>query len=531
PTETGQSCGKRSLPADYLLELLGNSELRDNQMSFYDLIGKFHHKFNNGDRLGVTAYRSFDRFQLASDTLLDYTEFSYSNTVLSAYYDKQISSSIDAAFNVAMSKYNYDINYDRLVTQAFNIGFELNEFNGAADFVFYQNDKLQHNFGGAFKRYDIRPGKRDPLGEVSLIAEDQIDSEQAIQQDAYYAVDYEPNEKWNLNAGIRYSIFSNVGPYTAYDYDVGFTNRIDSTTFSEGDIGNTYHGPEWRFSSRYFLNPSTSLKASLSRNRQYVHLLINAASIAPNDVWRLSNENIQPQIADQVSLGIFKNFYKDHVIETSVEVYAKQLQNLLDFKTGTDLQFNKAIETGVLQGPGRSYGLEFNIKKSSGWFTGWLNYTYSRTFIQLEGATPDQTINQGEFFPANYDRPHYLNSVTNYKFTRRFSLAVNMVFASGIPATYPVGKWDFQGTENIYYSDRNEFRLPNYFRLDLGLNIEGNHKMKKLAHSFWTISLYNALGWDNVYSVFFRVEDGEVAGYEMKVFPNPIPTITYNFSF
>ena len=203
----------------------------------------------------------------------------------------------------------------------------------------------------------------------------------------------------------------------------------------------------------------------------------------------------------------------------------------MDFRTGAELQFNSAVERDILQGNGRSYGVELSLKKPDGWLNGWINYTYSRSFIRLDSEFALNRVNGGDFFPTGYDKPHYLNAVINYKFTSRITTTANLVYASGIPVTYPAGKWDFKGTENILYSDRNEFRIPDYFRVDLGFNVDATHKIKKWTHSSWTFSLYNVLGRDNVYSFFFQVEEGEVKGYKLTVFEDPIPTITYNFKF
>ena len=217
------------------------------------------------------------------------------------------------------------------------------------------------------------------------------------------------------------------------------------------------------------------------------------------------------------------------MLELTVETYYKDIKNLVDFKVGSDLQFNKAIETDILQGDGRSYGLELSAKKANGWLTGWFNYTWSRSFIRLDGDFSEERVNGGNFFKTTYDKPHYLNLVTNYKFTRRYSLSLNLVYSSGRPVTYPIGKWQFNNTESLQYSDRNAFRIPDYFRVDLGFDVEGTHKLKKLAHSFWTFSIYNLFGRDNAYSIFFKTVDGDVEGYKMTVFANPIPTITFNF--
>jgi len=214
-----------------------------------------------------------------------------------------------------------------------------------------------------------------------------------------------------------------------------------------------------------------------------------------------------------------------------LEGYYKTSQNVLDFKTGAQLLLNQTIETEVLQGEGKSYGVELLLRKNRGRLNGWLGYTYSRSFIKFDSEFSEERINNGAFFPSNYDKPHDLSLVTNYKFTKRYSISANFVYQTGRPVTYPIGTYQFNNAEYVFYSNRNEFRIPDYFRLDLGVNIEGNHKIKKFAHSFWTISVYNVLGRNNPYSVFFVTDNGEVKALQSSIFAVPIPSITYNFKF
>jgi hypothetical protein len=324
-----------------------------------------------------------------------------------------------------------------------------------------------------------------------------------------------------------------LGPSESYQYALDKPLNqdfiVDTLSYGKRASMATYHGPELRLSGRFSLPNLSSLKMSYNRSRQYIHMLINSASLAPTDIWRLSGKYLVPQIADQFSIGYYKNILGNDVLEFSVEGYYKLIKNLVDFKVGADLQFNKNIETDLLQGEGKSYGLELSAKKSDGWFTGWFNYTWSRSFIRLNGNFSEERVNGGAFFETNYDKPHYLNLVTNYKFTRRYSLSLNLIYSSGRPVTYPIGKWKFNNAESLLYSNRNAFRIPDYFRVDIGFDVEGTHKIKKLGHSFWTFSIYNVLGRDNVYSIFFKTVDGDVEGYKMTVFSNPIPTITFNF--
>ena len=529
--QTSIMLGGRATYSDLILNRLKESPLGNNDVRFYDFNGKLHHSFSDKSELSISGYHSFDSFQLSADSLLAYTDFSYQNTNISAIWNYRITPQLFSKVTAGVSKYDYSIGYDILPTQAFDITFDLDETLFKADFQYQNRNDLGYGFGMNLSQLSVQPGNRVALTKESLITPDRIEEEQGWDGGLYFSADYDPNERLSVSAGLRYSYFLVQGPRDSYLYDESYQQRIDTVTYGKGEKITSYHGPEWRLSGRYTINATTSLKASINRNRQNVHLLINAASIAPTDIWRLTSEHIKPQISDQFSLGLYKNIERNHIIETSAEVYYKQIQNLIDFKVGADLQFNKLVEMDVLQGPGKSYGVELTVKKNSGWFTGWLNYTYSRSLIQLAGATPEQTVNRGEFFPTNYDKPHYLNLVTNYKFTRRISLSVNAIYSTGRPTTYPVGKWTYRGVENIHYSDRNEFRLPDYFRMDVGVNLEGNHKVKKLAKAFWSFSLYNALGRDNIYSVFFNVEDGIVSGFKMSVFPEPIPTLTYNFSF
>lgn len=264
--------------------------------------------------------------------------------------------------------------------------------------------------------------------------------------------------------------------------------------------------------------------------RQYIQMLSNTTAISPTDVWKLSDSYIKPQIGDQFSVGFYKNL-KSNALEASAEVYYKTTQNFLDYKSGATLLLNHHIETDILNAKGMAYGVELLLKKMTGKLNGWLSYTYARSLVQTKSPFASETINDGKFYPSNYDKPHSINVISNYKFNRRFSISLNYTYSTGRPITLPLAKYESDGVMRLFYSQRNQYRIPDYWRADISLNIEGNHRIRKLAHSSWTIAVYNITGRRNAYSVYFVSQNGTIQGYKLSIFGNPIPTITYNFRF
>ena len=522
----------RTTYSNWILNKSKDAEFNGNKVSFYDINGTLDHEIGEKDRLVLTGYFSKDKFKLASDTLFSFSDFEYTNSNATLDWIHQFNPNFDLNVSAILVKYQYDLSFTDSPPNSFNQDFTLEEKNIEVELNNFVGKRHTLNYGFGAKYYTINPGSKLPLGPESIIAPQVVPKEQGVESFIHISDQFEITDRISVYGGLRYSMFNALGPQTVFSYEgsvVNSSTRVDSTLYGSGEIINSYHGPEFRLSGRFSITDFSSLKISYNKTRQYVHVMSNSASLSPTDTWRLSNPHLLPQISDQLSVGFYRNMLNNK-IETSVETYYKFLQNLKDFKVGSEFMLNQFIERDILQGPGKSYGIEFSVKKK-GKLNGWVNYSYARSFIKLDGDAAEEIINGGEFFPTNYDKPHTVNVVSNYKLTRRFSLSLNMTYNTGRPVTIPVAIYKLHDFDNVYYSDRNEYRIPDYFRVDFGMNLEGNHIIKKLSHSFWSFSVYNLLGRDNPYSVFFKVEGGVAKSYQLVVFGNPIPTISYNFKF
>ncbi|HEX8507067.1 MAG TPA: TonB-dependent receptor, partial [Hymenobacter sp.] len=382
--------------------------------------------------------------------------------------------------------------------------------------------------------YHIAPGSFTPLGEASLIRPDVLPQERALESALYASDRFDITPRFSLSVGLRYSLFQALGPRDVYRYAPGESRTeasvTDTVRYGSNKVLATYQGPEYRLSARYSLNDRSSVKGSYTRTRQYLAQLTNTASVSPADVWKLSDANVRPQIGDQVSVGYYRNF-KENTIEASVETYYKTLRDFVDYKSGATLVLNRHIETDIINAQGKAYGVEFFVKKLTGKLNGWVGYTYSRSLVQVNAATTADMINGGRYYPTNFDKPHDFTLVGNYRFSRRFSTSLNFTYSTGRPITLPLAKYYVGNSLRVYYSDRNAYRVPDYLRLDLGLNIEGGHLANKLAHSSWTVGVYNLTGRRNPYSIYFKSVNGQIKGYQLSVFGAPIPSVTYNFKF
>jgi hypothetical protein len=327
-----------------------------------------------------------------------------------------------------------------------------------------------------------------------------------------------------------------MGPGTIYQYEQGVPKSVDTQTgsvaFQKGKQIKGYDGWEPRISVRVLANDNSSFKVSYNRMNQYIHLVTNTASVTPIDLWMPSGTYLKPESGDQVSMGYFRNFNANS-IETSAEVYYKWIDNLVDYKDGADLFLNPNVETELLQGTGKAYGLELYAKKDLGRVTGWVSYTYSRSLRKIQGPSDVETINNGNYYPSNYDKPHDFKITANYQINRRWSMSGNFVFNTGRPATYPKSKYEIDALTIANFGDRNLERIPDYHRLDLAFTLKGNHKKNKFWEGSWTFSIYNVYARKNAYSIYFKPLSGSrlPQAYKYSILGTALPSITYNFRF
>lgn len=520
--------GVRSTYSDWLLKKIPSTLVQNSQAAFYDVSLHLNHDINEKNTVSVTGYLSKDRFKLQGDTT-----YGYQNQVISGKWRHLFNNKFLSVLTANFSGYDYTIDSENNPVNAFELNYSIKQAQAKLDFSYFLNPKHTLTFGTGLINYNLEPGTLLPVGSESLVVPDLLQKEQALEGSIYVGDNYEITPKLSLYGGLRFTLFKNYGPRDIFLYEDGpkdVSTIVDTVSVAKGKQVANYNGPEIRISGRYSITRNASLKLSFNRLRQYIQMLSNTTAITPTDIWKLSDTYIKPLVGDQISLGYYQNIPKKS-LELSVEAYYKTMQNFLDYKGGAELIMNHHIETDVLNADGIAYGAELMIKKSSGKLNGWFSYAYSRSLLKTQGETETETINRGEYYPSNYDKPHALNLIGNYKFSRRFSFSLNMVYSTGRPITLPVAQYTLEGSGRLLYSDRNQFRIPDYFRTDLSFNIEGNHKIKKLAHSSWSLSVYNLTGRRNAYSVYFTSENGVVKGYKLSIFGNPIPTITYNFRF
>lgn len=475
------------------------------------------------------GYISSDRFRLNNDTT-----YSYGNYNWNLKWKHIFSNKLYGVISGGQDHYKYDVSSEGSKIDAFKLGFSINQAHIRSALTWSPSNKHLVEMGFNSIYYQLDPGYYQPNANESIVKSKELQHEQALENGFYIGDRYAVTSNLSLNVGLRYSVFSYLGPYNVYQYAPGIpkdtTTIKDTVPYNKYKVIKTYQAPEYRVSARYAFSESTSIKASFNTTRQYIHMLSNTTIVSPTDTWKLSDADIKPQQGTQYSVGIYKNF-RSNAIETSVEFYYKTMKNVLDYKSGARLVMNQHIAADVISARGKSYGAELMVKKVTGKLNGWVSYTYSRTLLKQDDPLAGENINKGEYYPASFDKPHNLNVIGNYRFTHRLSVSANIVYTTGRPITLPVAIFELGGTQRVYYSERNQYRVPDYLRADLSFMIEGNHKLKQRTHNSWSFGLYNITGRKNPYSVYFTQENGIIKGHQLSIFGTIIPFVTYNFRF
>ncbi len=503
--------GRRTY-ADLFLKLSKNEQLKTSKLFFYDLNAKANYRFGKRDRVFVSGYFGQDKFLQGDRFGINYGNAT-ATTRWNHIFSEKLFSNTAFIFN--------DFNYTASVSQfGIELHSQIRDFGLKEDLEYFINSKNKVKAGFQTTFHSIVPGEITSK-DTTRINNLSLTQSYGLETSVYGQHEASLWDKLNIIYGLRLSIFSQAGPgryYTFNEY-----GDVDSFSLKLGKFGKTYVNLEPRFSMSYNFFKNMSFKLAYSRNVQNLHLLSNTTTSFPTDRWIMTSNNVKPEIADQVSAGYFLNFYKD-MFEFSLEGYYKHLQNQIDYKNGAVLRVNETVESQLLYGIGRAYGMEFFFKKRTGKFTGWISYTLSRTERQFA------TINDNSWFPARNDRTHDFNIVLMYDITPRINVSLTWIYYTGIAATFPSGKYYVAGNLVPYYGPRNQDRFPDYHRLDIGATFILK-KRKNWEHDL-NVSVYNLYARKNAYSIDFKVDQNTNKTYaEMTYLFRIVPSITYNFKF
>jgi hypothetical protein len=510
--------GRRTY-ADIFLPFAKDSAVRDNTLYFYDLNGKVNFTINDKNRIFLSGYFGKDVFAN------EFAGMYFGNRTFSFRWNHLFSKKLFSNFTLLNSHYFYDLGTPEDSQPYFSWISYLDDYAGKGDFIWYSAPEHTFRFGLSSIYHIIKPGAVTTEDEDGGTSISELYHNQALESALYFSGESKFGERLALRYGLRYSIFQNVGPATFFSYDNEY-QVTDSATYERGDFFNHYQGLEPRLAVNYMIGERSSVKASYSRTRQYLQMASNSTAGTPLDIWFPASPNIEPQVSDQVSGGYFRNFL-DNKIESSVELYYKKMENSIDFRDHAQLFLNPRLEGELRIGKATSYGAELYVRYESSKLSGWVSYTYSRTIRDIPG------INDGKPYPAPYDKPHDLALVFSYDITPRIGIGANWVYSTGIPFTLPSGRYEVLGNILPVYTGRNEYRLPDYHRLDLSVTLRDKKKPGKRWQGEWNVSVYNAYARKNVWTLNFIQDETEpdLTYAEMTYLFSIIPAITYNFKF
>ncbi len=494
---------------------------------FYDLNAKLNYKFSEKDRLYLSGYFGRDVFDFVNGRQSLNVNIPWGNATGSLRWNHVFNNKLFANTTAVYNDYKFSFNAAQ-DNFSVKLASGIRDLSLKQDFDFYPFSNHKLKFGALYTYHRFTPsvvsGRQDSIQFNPLNAQVKFAHEAAL----YVQDDWEINDKWNINAGLRYSGFQQIGAYKIYQTDIN-GNRTDSTIFKKGEPVKTYGGLEPRLTIRYSINEETSVKASVTHNLQYIHLVSNAGTTLPTDLWVPSTYKVKPQTSWLYAAGLFKNF-KNNMFETSLELYFKDLQNQIEYKEGYTPNSIDDTENEFVFGKGWSYGSEIFVNKVKGRLTGWVGYTLSWTWRRFVD------LNFGEKYPAKYDRRNDLSVVAMYKLNDRWKISGTFVYGTGNAATLPQRFYIVGGVLTQEYSRINQYRLPAYHRMDLSAILQGKKNDKRKLKTEWVFSLYNTYSRQNPYFIYYdqtgNPYDGtlQIQAKQVSIFP-VIPAVTWNFKF
>ncbi|MEW7279245.1 TonB-dependent receptor [Aquimarina sp. 2201CG1-2-11] len=513
-----------------------SKNLKDTKVNFYDLNLKTNYKVSENNKLYLSGYFGRDIFNLNS------FKSSYGNASGNLRWNHIFNDKLFSNLSLIYSKYDYLLSINSV---QFDWDSSIENYNVKYDLKYYVGNNLKLDFGGNIISYDFHPGEITPTSPTSPINPRKLDEKRAFETGLYINAEHKISENLTAQYGLRHSFFSRLGGQkltnyandqpVVYNEELGIYEEgtaIGETDYKKSETIKSYNNFEPRLGLSLLLNESSSIKAGYSRTAQYIHLLSNTVSVTPLDVWTPSGKFIKPQLSDQYALGYFKNF-KDNNYSLEVEAYYKTIENRIDYIDGSDLIGQNNIETEILNGESRAYGLEFLLRKNKGDFTGWIAYTVSKSEQRTLGENvAGPGINEGKWYNTPHDRTHDLSITGIYKLSDKWTLSSNLVFQTGRPVTYPNGQYQYEDLSIASYSERNSNRLPEYHRLDISATYSPNKKPDRRWKGEWVFSVYNAYNRRNAASISFgqNLETGANEATRTAIF-GIVPSITYNFKF
>jgi hypothetical protein len=510
--------GRRTY-ADLFLIFAKDTAIRDNTLYFYDLNGKVNYDINEKNRIFLSGYSGKDIFSN------DFAGMGFGNRTFSFRWNHLFSKKLFSNFTLLNSHYFYDLGTAEGSGPQFSWISFLDDYGGKADFDWYLTPEHTFEFGFSSVYHIIKPGAVTTEDADGSSSKSELSYNHALESALYMSGESKVGDRIKLRYGLRYAVFNNVGPSTIFEYDEEYEIR-DSAVYQKGQFFKTHKGFEPRLAVNFLLNEKNSIKASYSRTRQYLQMASNSTAGTPLDIWFPASPNVEPQVSNQVSVGYFRNFL-ENIIESSVEIYYKKMDHAIDFKDHAQLTLNPRLDAELRFGDATSYGTELFVRYDFPKISGWVSYTYSKTTRTF----PE--INDGKPYPAPYDKPHDLAIVFSYEITPRISVGANWIYSSGIPFTLPSGRYEVMGNILPVYTGRNQYRLPNYHRLDVSVTFRDKKKQGKRFYGEWNLSVYNAYARKNPWTLNFVQDetDPELTYAEMTYLFSIIPAITYNFKF
>lgn len=518
----------------------GPQKLKNIRANFGDAAAKLFWRINEKNTFSLSNYFSTDFFQ--TDLLGGInninsiaTQYNYHTLNFTARWFHVLNDRLNMQTTAVYSKYRPkillpELNSDNKVS----IGSEIFQRQAKTNINYNPNKRHKMEFGANLTHYQLQPGSLDP-GTNDRVNSINIPNEYGLEIGLHAEDEITLSPKTTVSVGLRYSYFMALGPATVRSYAAGGPKNeatiVDSTTYGSGKILQTYGGFEPRVGLRYNIDELSSVKFGYNLMRQYLQVVSNTTTPLPTSRWKMSDAHIRPQVSQLWTVGYFKNL-KSNIYEFSVEAYYRATQNILDFKPGADFLLQNYIETQVLQGLSKSYGVELMATKKKGELTGWVNYTYSRVFnLVNEGPRFTERINDGNWYPANFDRPHNVNMSLNFNENKYHSLSFTFTYGTGRPYTIPNGFVSFQGKAYPYYAERNQGRIKDYHRLDFSWQINNPSLKDRRWVGSWIFTVYNLYGRKNQYSVFLKTQGTAYTTYQLQIFAAPIVSLAYNFKF